>query len=126
MVLALAVIGRPDEARYGEAIIYEQAGRIVRGQPLYQAMDQAPYTVTAYTPLYYWLAALPRLGFGPAFGPGRALSFVAGLAAAALVGYLSWRRTRANWPAVAASVLFLALGLVGPIPWFVSYVVRLL
>jgi hypothetical protein len=121
VALALVVISRPDEARYGEAIIYEQAGRLLHGQPLYQPLDQAPYTVTAYTPLYYWLAALLRLAFGPGFGPGRALSFAAGLAAAALVGYLSWRRTRAAWPALAAALLFLALGLVGPIPWFASY-----
>ena len=121
VVLALAVIFRPDEARYGEAIIYQQAGRILHGQPLYQPIDQPPYTVTAYTPLYYWLAALLRLAFGPGFGPGRALSFVAGLAAAALVSYLAWRRTRARWPALAAALLFLALGLVGPIPWSASY-----
>ncbi|HEX8966929.1 MAG TPA: hypothetical protein VF937_03550 [Chloroflexota bacterium] len=119
--LALVIVGRPDEVRYGEAIIYEQAGRLLHGQALYQPLDQPPYSVTAYTPLYYWLAALLRVALGAGFGPGRALSFAAGLVAATLVGYLTWRRTRAVWPAAAATLLFLGLGLVGPIPWFASY-----
>src|SRR5207248_4334453 len=57
----------------------------------------------------------------PGFWPGRLLSFGAGLFAAALVCQLTWRRTRQLWPTLGAGLLFLGLGLVGPIPWFASY-----
>jgi hypothetical protein len=117
----LAMILRPDELRYGEAILYGHAARILDGQPLYQPIDQAPYSVAAYTPLYYAAAAGLRVLFGPGFGPGRALSFVAGLLAVAVVGCLTWRRTRSRHATLLACLLFLGLGLPGPIPWFGSY-----
>jgi hypothetical protein len=118
---ALAMIVRPDEVRYGEALLYAHADRLVRGVPLYQPIDQPPYTVAAYTPLYYALAALLRVLLGAGFAPGRLLSFAAGLIAVACVGRLTWRRTRAWWPSVLASLIVLGLGMVGPVPWFGSY-----
>ena len=121
LVFALTMVLRPDELRYGEAILYSQAGRILTGEPLYQPVDQAPYTVAAYTPVYYWLVALLRVLAGPGFWPGRLVSVVSGLVASGLVARLSWRRTGALWPAAAAGLLFAALGLVGPIPWSGSY-----
>lgn len=121
IVLAVAATVRPDEVRYGEAIIYEQAGRLLDGQPLYQVLDRPPLTVAAYTPMYYWCAALLRLAVGPGFGSGRTLSLFAGLVAAGLAGYLTWRRTATLWPAVTCVLLFLAVGMVGPIPWSGSY-----
>ena len=118
---ALAMIIRPDEVRYGEALLYAHADRLVRGVPLYQPIDQAPYTVAAYTPVYYALAALLRVLFGAGFAAGRLLSFAAGLIAVACVGRLTWGRTRAWWPTVLASLILLAMGMVGPVPWFGSY-----
>src|SRR4051794_12088776 len=53
----VAAIVRPVEAMYGEAIIYDQAARLLRGEALYQALDLSPFSVTAYTPLYYILVA---------------------------------------------------------------------
>lgn len=119
--LALVVIGRPDEVRYGEAILYEHAGRLLHGEALYQPLDMPPYTVAAYTPLYYGVVAGLRAILGPGFWPGRLLSFGAGIAAAALVGQLAWRRTHDPRPALGAGLLFLALGLVGPNPWTAAY-----
>jgi hypothetical protein len=118
---ALGMIVRPDEVRYGEAVLYAHVDRLVRGAPLYQPIDQAPYTVAAYTPLYYALAAVLRVLFGPGFAPGRLLSFASGLVAVACVARLTWRRTRAWWPTVLASLLLLGVGMVGPVPWFGSY-----
>src|SRR5713226_5599297 len=117
---ALAMIIRPDEVRYGEALLYAQADRLVRGVPLYQPIDQAPYTVAAYTPLYYALAALARVLFGAGFAPGRLVSFAAGLIAVACVGRLTWRRSRAWWRSILASLLLWGTGMVGPVPSFGS------
>jgi hypothetical protein len=36
--LALVALPRPEEVRYGEAILYEQAGRLPRGEALHQPL----------------------------------------------------------------------------------------
>lgn len=111
--LSLAAGRQPQEVMYGEAIIHDQAARLRRGEPLYQPLDRPPYTVAAYTPLYYALAAVFQATFGPGFGPGRAVSFVAGLATAGVVAHLAARGTRDRRAGLFAALLFLALGL----PW---------
>jgi len=42
----IAAVVRPVEAMYGEAIIYDQAARLVHGEALYQSLDRMPLTVT--------------------------------------------------------------------------------
>lgn len=110
---AVAVIPTFRELQYGEALIYEHAARILRGEALYQSLDRPPFTVVYYTPLYYWLVAGLQAAVGPGFVPGRVLTLVAGLVAASLVGYIVGRRTRRAWAGVFAALLFLSLGL----PW---------
>ena len=105
---------------YGEAIIYGQAARLLHGEALYQPLDRPPFTVTAYTPLYYTFAAGIRDLAGPGFGPGRALSLGAGLVAASLVGYLAARRMTRG-AGIFAALLFIGLGFPGDYPWFAFY-----
>lgn len=103
----------PAEINYGEAILYDHAARLLRGEPLYQPLDREPYTVAAYTPVYYWLAAAAHAVVGGGFAPGRAISVCAGLAVACSVALLA-RRLTGRWPAgLFAGALFLALGM----PW---------
>src|SRR5438445_13232192 len=83
---ALAVV-QPVAIDYGEPVVYGQASRLLTGQALYQPIDRPPFTVAAYTPLYYWAAAALPAVFGPGFGPGRALSLVCGAASAVLLGW---------------------------------------
>jgi hypothetical protein len=102
---------------YGEAIIHDHAARLLRGEPLYQPLGRPPYSVAAYTPLYYGLAAGLQAVFGPGFAPGRLLSLLAGLSVVCLVASLAARRAgdrRAGW---FAGLLFLALGLPGAYPF---------
>ncbi len=130
-LLAFIAIGRlgrgvawviqPGEVTFGEAILYDHAARIVRGEPLYQPLDRPPYTIAAYTPVYYGLAAALQAIVGPGFPPGRMLSLTAGIAAAALVGYLASRRARSRWAGAFAALLFLVLGFAGGKPWFSLY-----
>jgi len=89
LLLSLALIGLPTELLTGEAIVHALASRVARGEALYQPLDRAPWTVAAYTPVYYWIAGVLQVFVGPGFLPGHALSFVAGLASAVLVGRLS-------------------------------------
>jgi hypothetical protein len=112
-LLSVAVILVPREALYGEAMVYDHAARLLRGEPLYQPLDRPRYTVAAYTPVYYLLGAGLQALIGPGFAPGRSLSFVAGLTSAILVAHLVTRRLRDQWAGSFAALLFLALGL----PW---------
>ena len=59
VVRAVAAIQRPVEAMYGESIIYDQAARLVRGEPLYQPLDQSPFTVAAYSRCFSEIGTRP-------------------------------------------------------------------
>src|SRR5262245_56060564 len=55
IIRGIAATLSPVEAMYGESIIFDQAARLLRGEALYQPLDRPPFTVAAYTPLYYVL-----------------------------------------------------------------------
>jgi hypothetical protein len=126
LVLSIAVILQPREVMYVEAVVYDQAARLLRGEPLYQPLDRPPYTVAAYTPVYYSLAAGLQAVVGPGFGPGRSLSFVAGFASAIVLAYLATSRSGDRWAGAFAALLFLALGLPWLYLWSALYRVDLL
>jgi hypothetical protein len=117
----IAAIQLPVEAMYGEAIIYDQASRLARGEALYQPLNRPPFTVTAYTPLYYALVSVLQWLGGIGFGPGRVVSFGAGIASAIVVGRLATRRTHDRRAGLFAALLFVALGFPGDYPWFAFY-----
>ncbi len=120
---ALGLIGQPDEVMYHEAVVYDQAARLVRGEPLYQSFDRPPYAVTAYTPVYYVLAGALQAAVGPGFAAGRTLSFAASLIATGLLAYLA-ARCAGDWrPGALAALLFLGLGIPGVflVPWSGMY-----
>jgi hypothetical protein len=131
VVLVCMAIGRlgrgigpillPKEATFGEAILYDHAARILRGEALYQPLERPPYSVAAYTPVYYALAAALRAVAGPGFAKGRVLSLLSALVAAALIWRLTARRARSRWAGVFAAALFLTLGFPGRVPWFALY-----
>src|SRR5216684_4853455 len=86
LAIGLEAIGESQQLDYGEPIVYGTAARLITGQPLYQPLDRSPFTVTSYTPLYYVLVALGQSVAGPGFGPGRAISLVAGVATSPCAG----------------------------------------
>jgi hypothetical protein len=113
LYLAFQAIGTLRELQYGESLVYSHATRILQGQSPYQRFDNPPYSFANYMPLYYLLGAGARALLGPGFGPGRALSTLAGVVAAILVGFLAARQARHAGAGVFAALLFLATGL----PW---------
>jgi hypothetical protein len=121
LTLAIRQIGEPRELEYGEAIIYAQAGRILRGEPLYEALDGPPYTVVAYPPGFYAVAAALQATFGVGFGPGRVVSTLAALVTASLAAWLAGRAGGGVRYGLVAAVLFVALGFPGRPPWYALY-----
>ena len=113
-------------AEYGESIVYGQALRVAKGEALYHPLDRPPYSVTAYTPLFYLTAAAIQKFVGPGFVWGRLLSFSSGLVAAGLVASLTARGAGSRWPAMLAGLLFLAFGFGTSVPWFSLYRVDVL
>jgi hypothetical protein len=122
---SVGAIRRPYELLYGEAMVYDHAARVLRGEHLYQPLDRPPYSVAAYTPLYYWLAAGLQALVGPGFAPGPSLSLIAALATAGIVGHLAADRARDRRAGPFAALLFLALGLPAAYMWSALYRVDL-
>jgi hypothetical protein len=118
---SIAMILQPRELLGSESIVYDKAARVFRGESLYQPLDGPPYSVTAYTPLYYALAGASMAIFGPGFGPGRVISFAAGTATALMVGLLVAQRARSGRVGVFAALLFLALGIPATPAWSALY-----
>ena len=117
LVWAVAMVGYPGQLEYGEAIVYDVAERVTRGEPLYQPLDRPPHLGAAYSPLYYWLAGTLRAVVGDGFWPGRLVSLVATSISTGLVWRLAAGRSgsrRAGW---LAALLFLALGFPAQAPW---------
>jgi hypothetical protein len=104
-------LARPVEFVYGESIVLAAARRVAQGEPLYPPPDSLPLTVTAYTPLYYLLVAALQQPFGDGYTPGRVVSLVATLAAAALLVW-SVQRVAGSWAGgLLAGGLFLTLNM---------------
>jgi len=126
LAIGLEAIGESQQLDYGEPIVYGTAARLITGQPLYQPLDRSPFTVTSYTPLYYVLVALGQSVAGPGFGPGRAISLVAGVATSLCIAWLVMRHARSIWAGIFAALLFGGLGFSGTVPWFALYRVDVL
>jgi len=126
LAIGFEAIGEIQQLDYGEPIVYGQAARLVAGEPLYQHLDRAPFTVAAYTPVYYALAAGLQAVVGSGFASGRALSYAAGLMASVAVAWLTARHARSVWAGAFAAIAFVALGFAGTVPWFALYRVDVL
>jgi hypothetical protein len=111
-------ISLPQQLDEGEPLIYGLAGRILQHESLYQPVGREAFVQVHYTPVYYFaIAALRELG-QTGFAPGRLLSMVSGLVAAALVAYLTAARARNQWLGLLAMLMFLGLAFPGgPAPF---------
>jgi hypothetical protein len=121
VVQSVAAIREAPQLDSTESIVYDKAGRLLRNQALYQPLDEAPYTVSAYMPLYPLLAAGLRIAVGEGFGRGRALSLAGGVGAACLAKYLAGASTRDRKAGLFAAGLFLSLAFPGMYPWLALY-----
>jgi hypothetical protein len=86
------------EFLYGEAIVLDEVRRIGLGQPLYSAPTALPLTVTAYTPVYYFLVGwLQQLTGDHGYTVGRLVSVAAVLVSAGLLAWSVHRVAGGRW-----------------------------
>jgi hypothetical protein len=99
----------PYQLDYGEGPILQIALNVARGGPMYPAVDQPPYLIASYVPLYYALCALGAKLAGVSFLPGRLLSCAAGLSIAVFAALIVWDRTGSEFAAFLGGGLVLAM-----------------
>jgi hypothetical protein len=104
-----------------ESVVAAQSLMLVHTGKLYYDLNQYPYTICAYTPVFYLLeAGLTRLGI-PVFLSGRLISFGALIGLVVLCGKLARLYTNSSYAAwcarlfAASSSLLLTWGTVGQV-----------
>lgn len=94
---------------YGEGPVLAQTMQLARGEVMYPArLDQAPYNVANYPPLFHLIQLPFALANGPAFWYGRAISMIAALASALFVGLIVHRLTGDGLASAVSGLLLLA------------------
>jgi len=105
----IATVLFPYGVDYGEAPLIDQAKRIIAGQTLYKAtLDEPPYVIANYPPLYPLLiagiGAITRLPF---LQVGRIISLLAALVSGLIVGWFAYRLSGSEFSGLLAATLFL-------------------
>ncbi|MGB9721039.1 MAG: ArnT family glycosyltransferase [bacterium] len=85
LIESLAIISYPYQISYPEGFILNQAYLISKGRSIYQTINEYPYIVTNYPPLYCYLCAIFVKIFGVSFVPGRIITFLSVLGIAFLI-----------------------------------------
>ncbi len=97
----------PGQMDYGEGIIWQQAA-LIPGPRMYGDVQQYPFLVFHYPPLYHLVVHAVAMAGVPWLMAGRLVSTASALAVAALAGALVFEATRRTVPrsaAVAAAIL---------------------
>lgn len=94
---------------YGEGPILQIAVRAAEGRSIYPPVDEPPYVIASYLPVYYWLGGLGVKLFGVGFLFGRLLSCLAAVAIAVCAALVVWDRTRQRFAAFLGGGLILAM-----------------
>ena len=93
---------------YGEGPLLDQAVRLSHFQNIYQPIiDQPPYTITNYTPLYPLIQTPFVWAFGPQLWYGRLISEVATLVTAVFIGLIIHKLTNNIIAAIISGCTFL-------------------
>ena len=105
--IALVRLRYPFELEWMEGGSVLHVERILNRQPLY-VRPSVEFTPFIYSPLYYYMSALPAQVLGNGFVPLRLVSFVASLGSCVAIFLLVHRRTASVFASFLASCLFAA------------------
>ncbi len=107
VAIAIARMRYPYELEWIEGGVVDEVRQALSGHSLY-VKPSLHYMPNIYTPLYYYVAAVPAKIFGLGFFAPRLVSFLASLAAFACVGALVRTETRDNLIAFVSACVFAA------------------
>ncbi|MEO0094471.1 MAG: glycosyltransferase family 39 protein [candidate division WOR-3 bacterium] len=107
IVQSIIVISYPYQVSYPEGFILNQAHLISKGRSIYQTINEYPYVVANYPPLYCYLCAIFVKIFGVSFIPGRAITFFSVLGIAFMI-YKILREYVEREHAIIGSLLFIS------------------
>jgi hypothetical protein len=107
LYIALLRLRYPYELEWIEGGLVDQVGRILAGRSVY-GPPSISFTPFLYTPLYFYLAAIPARIFGLGFFPLRLVSFLASLAAMGGIFWIVYREGRNLLASILAAGLFAA------------------
>ena len=109
---AVAVVRFPYQIDYGEGVELYAVSRLLSGETLYGSINQPPYHVGVYPPLYTLVVAPIAALAGIQYGAGRAVSAVLALFIAWLLGRMVYEETHQPWAGIVTGLLWLASHLV--------------
>jgi hypothetical protein len=107
LYIALQRLRYPYELEWIEGGLVDQVGRIIAGRSVYGAPDIS-FTPFLYTPLYFYMAAIPAKIFGLGFFPLRLVSFLSSLAAMGGLFWIVYREGRNLLASILAAGLLAA------------------
>ncbi|NLD45302.1 MAG: hypothetical protein GX657_17635, partial [Chloroflexi bacterium] len=103
-----AAIQFPYQLSYGEGPLLNHAYRLAQGAQIYtRDLEDYPYVVVNYPPIYIYLYASFGRFLGFSLGVGRAISFIASLAVAVSLGATAYALCRDRVAAGVAGLAFL-------------------
>jgi hypothetical protein len=108
VLFALRLSAFPFDVDQGESYDAWSGWLLNIGQLPYTNNEQFPYYSHGYPPLWSYLVSIPMAWLGPGLGAARALSSLAALLAAGLVGATAWRLGGCASTGALAAILFLA------------------
>ena len=104
---ALRYIGYPYSLDFGEGILLSQSVMLSHGENIYPAINDYPYIVSNYHPLYPFLCGIPFVFLNPALWSGRLLTLLSAIGSMFLVGRIVAKISgKIEYGAVAALLPF--------------------
>jgi hypothetical protein len=111
----------PEERDYGEGILMWQAMHATHLKAAYHSIDQYPYTVFHYPPVFHLLARAAALLTGNLLAGGRLVSILSFLSVCGVLALIAWRALASCGNRIARILGTLAAGSLGftssVIPW---------
>ncbi|MGC9327116.1 MAG: hypothetical protein ACP5I1_05755, partial [Candidatus Hinthialibacter sp.] len=98
----------PFDVDNSEAYLVYQGARLAEGEFLYPPLEEPPYLVDNYPPLYPALTGLGFLFMPPNFHWPRLISFLSTLSTAALAGYWVFLLTRRRSAGILSGLIYLS------------------
>lgn len=103
---AIVSLVYPYQLDYAEGFLAVEAEQLASGQSIYQPVEEPPYLVGNYPPVYPLLQAPFFFLFGPSLLWGRLIVFLSTLGIMIMIGFIVWGNSRYIIMAILSPLLF--------------------